>query len=293
MSSICNPGMRSARSVVQGYLESLDARAGGVKHYVPSGFRDADKKFGAWLHDGHLIIVAGRPAMGKSAFAQQVAEQVAAQDKTAIFISLEMTGHELIERSLSRRSGIPVPKLKIGDLNEREWDQIGDAMSQVNTLPLLIDDASFDIDALISKIKTQSESLAANGLPPLGLVVIDYLQLVVGKGSNRTLELSQVSGGLKRLAKELRVPVVALSQLNRSVEGRNDKRPTLADLRESGAIEQDADLVLFVYRDEYYDAESPDKGTAELIVGKNRHGTTGTVRLAFVGERVMFGDLAK
>lgn len=283
--------MRPAGAIVQDYIAALEARNAGTKHHIPSGFKDVDSKFGGWLHNGHLIILAGRPAMGKSAFAQQAAEQVAEQGKTTIFVSLEMSGYELIERSISRRSGIPVPTLKIGTLNDDQWDGIAAAMAQINTMPMLIDDASFDIVGLIAKLNAAAGSLEKAGMPPLGLIVVDYLQLVAGKGINRTLEVGQVSGGLKRLAKELECPVMALSQLNRAVEQRNDKRPTLADLRESGSIEQDADLVLFVYRDEYYNEASPDKGVAEIIAAKNRHGETGTAKLAFIGERVMFGDL--
>jgi replicative DNA helicase len=155
-----------------------------------------------------------------------------------------------------------------------------------------VDDGSFDIAALVNKTKAAAAGLDRAGLPPLGLIVVDYLQLVSAKAANRTLEVGQVTNNLKRLAKELAVPVLALSQLNRAVEQRQDRRPTLSDLRESGQIEQDADLVLFLYRDEYYDENSADKGIAEVIAAKNRHGTTGTVKLAFVGERVAFGDLA-
>lgn len=284
--------MRRIADVVLDYIDALDARTAGERHYVPSGFANLDRRFGGWLHEGHLIILAGRPAMGKSALAQQIAENVAGHGKTVIFMSLEMSSYELVERSISRRSGIPVPTLKVGTLDTEQWGRVAEAMEQTMALPLLIDDASFDIAGLLAKVKAAAASLEKAGLPPLGLIVVDYLQMVTGKGINRTLEVGQVSGGLKRLAKELETPVLALSQLNRAVETRNDKRPTLADLRESGSIEQDADLVLFVYRDEYYNEASPDRGIAEIIAAKNRHGETGTAKLAFIGERVQFGDLA-
>jgi replicative DNA helicase len=285
--------MRRASDIAAEYLAAMeDRQSSGKKHHMPSGFRDVDKKFGGWLHEGHLIVVAGRPAMGKSAFAQQVAEQVAEQNRTTIFVSLEMSGYELIERSISRRSGIPVPVLKVGNIHDDQRIFLTAARDEIVDMPLLIDDASFDIAGLVTRIKEAAEGLAASGMPPLGLVVVDYLQMVTGKGVNRTLEVGQVSSGLKRLAKELAIPVIALSQLNRAVEGRNDKRPTLADLRESGSIEQDADLVLFLYRDEYYDESSKDKGVAEIIAAKNRHGAIGTAKLAFIGERVLFGDLS-
>ncbi|ECP2388589.1 AAA family ATPase [Salmonella enterica] len=285
--------MRLANDLAADYINALDARYNGEKNYIPSGFKTLDKRMPGWLHEGHLIIVAGRPAMGKSAFAQQVAEAVAAQQRTAILFTLEMSGYEITERALARRSGVPIPTLKTAaSMVDDDWSKISNALAQFSPLPLLVDDASFDVTALVSKTKSAAVGLAQAGLPPLGCVVVDYLQLVGAKAANRTLEVGQVTSSLKRLAKELAVPVVALSQLNRAVESRSDKRPTLSDLRESGQIEQDADLVLFLYRDEYYDEHSPDKGIAEVIAAKNRHGTTGTTRLAFVSERVMFGDLA-
>ncbi len=285
--------MRLANDLAADYVNALDARFNGEKHHIPSGFKTLDKRMPGWLHEGHLIIVAGRPAMGKSAFAQQVAEAVAAQQRTAILFTLEMSGYEITERALARRSGVPIPTLKTADnLGNDDWSKISNALAQFAPLPLLVDDASFDIAALVSKTKAAVAGLVQAGLPPLGCIVVDYLQLVGAKAANRTLEVGQVTSSLKRLAKELAVPVVALSQLNRGVESRTDKRPALSDLRESGQIEQDADLVLFLYRDDYYDENSADKGMAEVIAAKNRHGTTGTVKLAFVGERVMFGDLA-
>jgi replicative DNA helicase len=283
--------MRLAQDIASDYLKSLDSRQNGAKHYLSSGFATLDKQMPGWLHEGHLVIIASRPAMGKSAFAQQIAEAVAAQQRTAILFTLEMSSYEISERALSRRSGIPVPQLKTAVMSVEDWRRLADAFSQFGPLPLLIDDASFDIAALVSKTHAAVANLAKEKLPPLGCIVVDYLQLVGAKAANRTLEVGQVTSSLKRLAKELAVPVVALSQLNRAVENRSDKRPTLSDLRESGQIEQDADLVLFLYRDDYYDEKSPDKGIAEVIAAKNRHGTTGTAKLTFVGERIMFGDI--
>jgi replicative DNA helicase len=285
--------MKLARDLAEDYIDQLEAKITGQRHYTPSGFKQVDKKLGGWMHEGHLVVIAGRPAMGKSAFAQQLVESVAAQGKTAIMYTLEMSGYEITERSVSRRSGVPIPKLKTGeDMIESEKDSIMEALREFRYLPFLVDDASFGIEQLIEKTLAVQNGLAAKGLPPLGVIAVDYLQLVTGSGSNRTLEIGQVTGGLKRLAKELKVPVLALSQLNRAVENKTDKRPGLSDLRESGNIEQDADMVLFLYRDEYYNENSEDKGIAEIICGKNRHGATGTVKLAFVGERVMFSDLA-
>ncbi len=285
--------MKLAKDLAEDYIDQLEAKITGQRHYTPSGFAQVDKKLGGWMHEGHLVVIAGRPAMGKSAFAQQLVESVAAQGKTAIMYTLEMSGYEITERSVSRRSGVPIPKLKTGeDMTESDKDSVMEALREFRYLPFLVDDASFGIEQLIEKTLAVQNGLAAKGLPPLGVIAVDYLQLVTAGGSNRTLEIGQVTGGLKRLAKDLKVPVLALSQLNRAVENKTDKRPGLSDLRESGNIEQDADMVLLLYRDEYYNEQSEDKGIAEIICGKNRHGATGTVKLAFVGERVMFADLA-
>lgn len=284
--------MRLAKHIASDYLAALDARFSGQKHHIDSGFSTLDKQVPAWLHEGHLIIVAARPAMGKSAFVGQLAENVASTNRTSIMYTLEMSGYEITERSMSRRTRIPIPKLKTADgLVNADWEKLTNAYSELAELPFLIDDCTFGIDEIVAKTKAASAGLEKNDLPPLGCVVIDYIQLVQAKASNRTLEVGQVTSKLKVLAKELAVPVVALSQLNRAVETRQDKRPTMADLRESGNIEQDADLIMFLYRDEYYNPESPEKGVAEFIVPKNRHGATATAKLAFHGESVRFAEL--
>lgn len=286
--------MKLAKDLADDYMQSLERLVNGERHHLESCFKSLDAKIPAWLHEGHLIIVAGRPAMGKSVFGQMIAEHVAGNQKTAILFTLEMSSYEITERSVSRRSGVPIPTLKqIENLEEKDWPKIGQAVHEYSLLSLLVDDSSFDIGALLNKAKAAAAELAKVGLPPLGCIVVDYLQLIGASGANRNLEISQVTGALKRLSKELAIPVIALSQLNRAVEGRVDKRPTLSDLRESGAIEQDADLVLFLYRDEYYTKElCTEPGIAEVISAKNRHGATGTAKLEFVGERVMFADLA-
>lgn len=284
--------MRLSGEIASDYLKALDARFTGQKHHTSSGFPSLDKQLPAWLHEGHLIVIAGRPAMGKSAFSQQIAENVAGEQRTTIMFTLEMSSYEITERAMSRRTGIPVPKLKTANgLTERDWEKLVNAQAELMHLPFLIDDSTFGIDEIIAKTKSASAALEKAGLPALGCVVVDYIQLVAAKAANRTLEVGQVTNKLKRLAKELSVPIVALSQLNRAVEGRNDRRPTLADLRESGNIEQDADLVLFLYRDEYYNADSAEKGVAEIIAAKNRHGATAATKLAFHGEQVRFGEL--
>lgn len=284
--------LRRSGDIAQDYLAALDARFSGQKHHLPSGFSSLDRQLPAWLHEGHLIVIAGRPAMGKSAFAQQVAESAAGEKRTTIMYTLEMSGYEIMERSMSRRTGIPIPKLKTANgLTNADWEKLIAAHGQLAPLPFLIDDSTFSIDGIVAKTKAEAAALEKSGLPPLGCLVVDYLQLVAAKAANRTLEVGQVTSKLKRLAMELAVPIVALSQLNRAVEGRNDRRPTLADLRESGNIEQDADLVMFLYRDEYYNPDSQEKGVAEVIAAKNRHGPISTTKLSFSGERVSFGEL--
>jgi len=273
------------------YADTVEDRFGGKMGHVTSGFKDMDEKFGCWLHNGHLIIIAGRPAMGKSALAQQISEHVASQGKAAIFLTLEMSVHDLVERSISRHAGVSVQDLKRLNLTDDQLVRVSSSMNVLSQLPILNDGSSYELSTLVAKVKTAASGMESAGKPPLGLVVIDHLQIVSSNASSRNLELGQITSGLKRLAKELNVPVVAISQLNRAVEGRNDKRPTLADLRESGNIEQDADLVLFVYRDEYYDENSSSKGVCEITAGKNRHGSTSTVKLSFDGERLMFEDL--
>ena len=237
--------MKLAQDMASEYLEYLDKKIIGEKHYSQSGFSAVDKKLGGWLHEGHLIVIAGRPAMGKSAFAQQLAESVAAQGKTAVMFTLEMSSYEITERAVARRSGVPIPDLKTAqELTENQRDDIVEAIREFSTLPMLVDDRCFELQELLDKSKAAAHGLEAKSLPPLGVVVVDYLQLVSSKAQNRNLEVAQVTTALKRLSKELAVPVIALSQLNRAVESKQDKRPGLSDLRESGNIEQDADLSL-------------------------------------------------
>jgi replicative DNA helicase len=281
-----------ARDLYSAYLTSLEEKWKGAKHFVESGFTDLDKYLGGWLHDGHLIVVAARPGMGKTGFTQQVGENIAEKDRSVIFMTLEMSSHEVIERSVCRRARIPIQELKTASFDKKHWPKIVELSYNFNELPFLVDDASYALPALIHKIEAAAAAIPAKGLPPLGCIIVDYLQLVTGKAANRTLEIGQITAALKRLAKTLAVPVVAISQLNRNVETRVDKRPTMSDLRESGNIEQDSDLILFLYRDDYYNSSSPDKGTCEIIASKNRHGPTGMVRMAFVGEYITFGGLS-
>jgi replicative DNA helicase len=252
---------------------------------VPSGFTDFDDMTSG-LQPSDLIIVAGRPSMGKTTFAMNIAEHVAikAQVPVAIF-SMEMPGEQLAMRLLSSLGRIDQHRVRTGKLDDDDWPRLTSAVGLLAEAKMFIDDTP----ALTpNDLRARSRRLAREH--GLGLIVIDYLQLmqVPGTRENRTNEISEISRSLKALAKELNVPVIALSQLNRSLEQRPNKRPVMSDLRESGAIEQDADVITFIYRDEVYDEESKDKGTAEIIIGKQRNGPIGTLRLTFLGQYTRF-----
>lgn len=283
-------------SVATNYLELLNRRhLGEAPDFHQSGFETLDKEFPGWLHNGHLIVVAGRPGSGKSVFCQQVAEAVA-RTKTVLFVSFEMSCSELAERAIARRSGVSLPRLRTAkDLLVDDFTSISNALCDFSRLALRVSDEGQTIDALVDRVLQYPGELSALELPSLGLIVVDYLQLIPSSdrrgGGNRALEVGAVSRSLKRLAQDLKVPVLAAAQINRETENRPDKRPGLGDLRESGSIEQDADLVAFLYRDELYNVNSPDKGMVEFLVRKNRHGASGTVKLAFRGENVSFCDL--
>ncbi|HEV2332882.1 MAG TPA: replicative DNA helicase [Gammaproteobacteria bacterium] len=240
----------------------------------------------AGLQPGDLIIVAGRPSMGKTSFAMNVAEYAAISGNlpTAIF-SMEMSGEQLAMRLISSLGRIAQLKVRTGKLDDTDWKRVSSAISIMSKAPMFIDDTG----ALTpTELRARARRLKRDH--NLGLIVVDYLQLmqVPGTRENRATEISEICRSLKSLAKELKIPVIALSQLNRSLEQRPDKRPIMSDLRESGSIEQDADVIVFIYRDEVYDKESPDKGTAEIIVGKQRNGPIGMVRTTFLGAYTRF-----
>ncbi|MFI4954817.1 MAG: replicative DNA helicase [Gammaproteobacteria bacterium] len=259
---------------------------------LSTGYVDLDKMT-AGLQSGDLIIVAGRPSMGKTTFAMNIAEHAALkQDKPVLVFSLEMPSESLVMRLLSSLGRVEQTRLRTGKLNEDDWPRFTSAVAILSERAnLFIDDASgigpTELRARARRLQREHGSI--------GLIVVDYLQLmqVPGFKENRTAEISEISRSLKLLAKELDVPIIALSQLNRSLENRpTNKRPIMSDLRESGAIEQDADLIAFVYRDEVYNKDSQDKGIAEIIIGKQRNGPIGTVRLLFQGEFSRFDNLA-
>ena len=258
---------------------------------VPTGYPDLDKMTSGF-QPGDLIIVAGRPSMGKTAFALNIAENVAVDSGLPVGVfSMEMGGTQLAMRMLASIGRLDSHRVRTGRLNDDEWSRLSFALGKLHEAPIYIDETGGLSPA---NLRARARRLARQYGGKLGLLVIDYIQLMSGnrQGENRTSEVSEISRSIKSLAKELQVPIVALSQLSRKVEERTDKRPMMADLRESGAIEQDADVILMMYREEYYKQDTPDKGIAEVIIGKQRNGPTGTVRLAFLGEYTRFESLA-
>jgi replicative DNA helicase len=259
---------------------------------IPTGFDDLDERTSGF-QPGDLIIVAGRPSMGKTAFSLNIAENVALDSKKAVAVfSMEMGATQLATRMIGSVGRLDQHRMRNGNLEDEDWARLTTALGKLNDAPIFIDEgaglSSFDVRARARRLHRQTGGL--------GLIVVDYLQLMAGNSGraseNRATEISEISRSLKSLAKELDVPVVALSQLNRSVEQRPDKRPVMSDLRESGAIEQDADLILFIYRDEVYNPDSEDKGTAEIIIAKQRNGPIGRVRLTFLGQHTRFENFS-
>lgn len=259
---------------------------------VPTGFHDLDARTSG-LQPGDLIIVAGRPSMGKTAFSMNIAENVAIEAGLPVAVfSMEMGGAQLVMRMLGSVGRLDQHVLRTGKLGDEDWQKLTYAIGKLSEAPMYIDETPA-LTAL--ELRARARRLARQHGGKLGLIVIDYLQLMSGSGKsdNRTAELGEISRGLKGLAKELQVPVIALSQLSRAVEQRTDKRPMMSDLRESGAIEQDADLIIFMYREAYYKPEEIDlKNQAEAIIGKHRNGPTGRVRLAFIGQYAKFDNAA-
>lgn len=259
---------------------------------VSTGFKKLDQMT-AGLQQSDLVIVAGRPSMGKTTFAMCLVEAcVIKAEKPTLVFSMEMPGESIVMRMLSSLGRIDQTKVRTGKLSDEDWPRLTSAFSLLNEKALYIDDTP----ALTpTELRSRARRISKNHPEGLGMIMIDYLQLmqVAGGGENRAGEISEISRSLKALAKELNCPVVALSQLNRSLEQRPNKRPVMSDLRESGAIEQDADVICFIYRDEVYNENTEEKGIAEIIIGKQRNGPIGTLRLAFLGQYTRFEDLAE
>ncbi|HDP69686.1 MAG TPA: replicative DNA helicase [Actinobacteria bacterium] len=257
---------------------------------LPTYFTDLDVKLSG-LQSADLIIVAARPSMGKTSLVLAITKHVALYEKIPVAVfSLEMSRQQLAYRLLCSEARVDSQLLRTGNIKDDDWPKLANAAGRLAEAPIFIDDTA---SITMMEIRAKARRLMAKH--KLGLIVVDYLQLMQSRGrsENRQQEISEISRSLKILGRELDVPVIAVSQLSRAVEQRNDKRPLLSDLRESGAIEQDADVVIFIYRDDYYNKDSEEKGIAEIIIGKHRNGPTGTVKLAFLEHFTTFGDLAK
>lgn len=278
------------KQVIFSVVESIAAAAksGGTVTGIPTGFYDLDYKM-AGLQNSDLILIAARPSMGKTAFALNIAEYVTVkQNVTTAIFSLEMSKEQLAKRILAMNSRVDSQKLRTGDLSDEEWMDIVDSAKTIGETNLIIDDTP---GISVGELRSKCRKLKIE--KNLGLVMIDYIQLMTGgkRAESRQQEISEISRSLKALAREIDAPIIALSQLSRKVESRDDKRPMLSDLRESGAIEQDADVVMFIYRDEYYNKDTENQGVTEIIIGKQRNGPIGTVRLGWKSELTKFVNL--
>ncbi|WP_088243354.1 replicative DNA helicase [Calothrix rhizosoleniae] len=257
---------------------------------IPGGFYDLDSMTSGFQRSD-LVIIAGRPSMGKTAFCLNLAHNIATLYKLPVaMFSLEMSKEQLVQRLLASEAGIESGYLRSGRISQSQWEPLSRAIGMLSEMPIYIDDTP---NITVTEMRSQARRLQAEMGTELGLVIIDYLQLMEGAGDNRVQELSRITRSIKGLARELNTPVIALSQLSRGVEARTNKRPMLSDLRESGSIEQDADLVIMLYRDDYYNSDSPDRGIAEVIIAKHRNGPTGTVKLLFDPQYTKFKNLAR
>ncbi len=280
-------GLTPLKSAIKDVYDRLDelALTPGKLPGITTGFSGIDAFIGG-LNKSELILLAARPGMGKTSIVLNMATSAAkASGKTVVIFQLEMSKDQLASRLLSSEALVDSKKLRMGNLTDEEWIKIAGASANLNKLNILIDDQS---DIKVSEMKAKCRRLGDK----LGLIIIDYLQLMQGskKTDNRVQEVSEISRGLKIMAKELNVPVLCCSQLSRAAEGRSDKRPMLSDLRESGAIEQDADIVMFLYRDDYYNPDTDKKNVAECIIAKNRHGEVGTVEMQWLGQFTSFSS---
>ncbi len=273
-------GLVDLKTNLSGFLNELDRRQDlkGMDG-LATGFEKLDERING-LKAGNLVIVAGRPAMGKTTFALNISDKAAMNDKTVLFFSREMSSSELIDKSMSNISGVSLKSIKTGTLNESEWPMLTQALTNFQNKKLFIDESSRTVQqiSIVAKKKKMRDGL--------DLIVIDYLQLMDGIGENRTAQIGSITRGLKSLAKELEIPIILLSQLSRKVEERQDKRPMMSDLRDSGEIEQDADIIMFVYRDEvYYEDDPMNKGVVEILISKFRNGE--------IGKEFLGADLSK
>lgn len=284
-------GLTATAEILTGTFNEIESRSlGTALSGIPCNFYDLDA-ITQGFQRSDLIIVAGRPAMGKTSFVLNIARNIAVLHRLPVCVfSLEMSKEQLVYRLLSSEVGIESGRLRAGRITTEEWSILGQAMGNLSELPIYIDDTP---DMTVTEMRSKARRLQSEQGGKLGLVLIDYLQLMEGASpDNRVQELSKITRSLKGMARELNAPVMTLSQLSRGVESRTNKRPMMSDLRESGSIEQDADLIIMLYRDEYYNADSVDRGLAEIIITKHRNGPTGTVKLLFEPQFTRFRNLA-
>lgn len=284
--SSVNPVLTKTLERIEELFDAPDGITG-----VTTGFKDLDDMTSG-LQPSDLVIVAARPSMGKTAFAMNLVESaIIKAEKSVLVFSMEMPADSILMRMLSSLGQINQTRVRSGKLEEEDWPRLSSAAKMLKDRPLYIDDTA---GLSPTEVRSRARRVARELKSDIGMIMIDYLQLmqIPGMNEGRTAEISEISRSLKALAKEMNCPVVALSQLNRGLESRTDKRPMNSDLRESGAIEQDADVIMFIYRDEYYNEESPDKGIAEIIIGKQRNGPIGKIKLQFQGQFTKFNDLS-
>lgn len=271
-------------------LDDIETRQNGGLSGIPTGFRDLDEALMGGVRRGDLVVIAGRPSMGKTALGFQAGLNAAMNGHTVMAFTLEMSRRQITERSIAQVGGIEFSRILSGNLRDEDYDRMAAAIGKLHQIPFLIDDTGgLSIQDIAARARTQAKTGG------LSMIIVDYLQIMgyVGREMSRNERLGEISRHAKALAKELDVPFILLSQLNRDVEKRQDKRPLMSDLRESGAIEQDADVIVMMYRDEYYNPDSEFKGHAEAIIRKNRNGEVQTIGLRFEGQKVRFSDLSQ
>lgn len=276
----------SLRSTIDELQVRFEAHGLGEMIGIPTGINDLDSRING-MRNGDMVVIAGRPSMGKTALAMNIAEHVGLDKQIPVGVfSLEMPHEQLTERMIAAVGKVPLQEIRNGNVSDDSWPFVTAAGGRISKAPIFIDDQP---GLSIFELRTRARRMARKH--GVKLIIVDYMQLIEADGENRTQQVGTISKNIKGMAKELEVPVLVLSQLNRSLENRVNKRPIMSDLRESGAIEQDADIIAFVYRDEVYNEDSPDKGTAEIIIGKHRNGEPGTVRVQFAGQFSRFHDL--
>jgi replicative DNA helicase len=286
--------LKQTVAVLEVFNEVMQKRRSGIKTHVDTGIARLDEAMPSLLEAGDFIILAARPSMGKSALGYQILTNVARSGKSTFFFSIEMSNVQIVERHIAASIGLSVQKLRNPEsLTDDEELGLAAALKDFSSLPMFIDEKPKTINEITAETKVNSAKLASAGMPPLGLILVDYLTIVQPseRAGTNELEIKEICRKLKSLAKELQVPVIALAQLNRKLEERPNKRPLMSDIRESGQIEQEADSIIFLYRDDIYNKDTPEKGVAEIIAGKRRMFELATAKLRFDGERMQFCEL--